>query len=95
MIGKTALTVCSRTTGAASVKPEVCKTRTSALGVAGNSFLTNNLREDLVVDDLLRQVVDHNREVIEQADPECSIRISKESDNNWRKSRIELFLRQL
>jgi len=56
MIVRTALTVCSRTKGAASVKPE---TYTYQQCPPDQIPWTYQLREDLVIDDLLRQVIYH------------------------------------
>lgn len=63
-IVSTAFTVCSRTTGATSVKPVTWY----ELSVRVNTSLvrpTYHLWEDFIVDYSLRQSIDHEREVIE------------------------------
>jgi hypothetical protein len=63
MTVNTALTVCSRTNGARSVKPVTYANQQKRKRREG-SEATNHLREDLVINNFLWQVVDHDVQIV-------------------------------
>lgn len=63
MMVKTDLTVCSRTRGAISVKPVTCyQFNGHQSNIEGS--LTNQIREDFVVDDLLGKMINHQWQTV-------------------------------
>lgn len=57
--------------------------------------MTNHLRENLIVHDFLRQVIDHEGKVIEQAYADRAIRICEQPYNNRCNLRFVLFVGKL
>ena len=89
-IVKTAFTVCSRTTGARSENPVICYgQQKQQQSLARRAY---HLWEDLIIDHLLRQMVDHAREVVKQADSNCSIWVGEEPHYDWGDSGIKLLV---
>ncbi len=53
-----------------------------------------HLWEDLVIDDLLGQIVNHQGQVVQQAHSQRTIRVAKEPNDHRRQFCIELVCRQ-
>ncbi len=54
-----------------------------------------HMREDLIVDKLLGQVVNHERQIVQQTDADRTVRAGKEPDDNRREPGFVLVLREL
>ena len=54
-----------------------------------------HLRENLVINNLLRKVFNHQGQTIQQAHTQCSVRIAKQAYDDRRQLGIEFICRQL